>query len=255
MEKRQGSIQFPPFALDLERSVLCQGAGPIEIHATPLRLLIYLVQNRDRIVSKSELLDHVWSDAPVSEAAVSSAVSELRRVLGDCGDFQTVIRTERGRGYRFVADIEFISGDGRFERDGDRSDRVAVAVLPFVDMSPDGDQEYLADGMAEEIINELVHIHSLLVVARTSSFAFKNMALDIREIGASMGVAAVVEGSVRKENEKLRVSAQLIRTSDGFHLWSDTFDHTLGNILEFQTKIAESVAVEIEGQLIVANIV
>ena len=122
-------------------------------------------------------------------------------------------------------------------------------------MSPDGDQEYLADGMAEEIINELVHIHSLLVVARTSSFAFKNTALDIREIGASMGVAAVVEGSVRKENEKLRVSAQLIRTSDGFHLWSDTFDHTLGNILEFQTKIAESVAVAIEGQLIVANIV
>jgi TolB-like protein len=250
MEKRQGSIRFPPFALDLERSVLCRDAGAIEIHATPLRLLIYLVQNRDRMVSKSELLDHVWSDALVSEAAVSSAVNELRRVLGDSGACQAAIRTERGRGYRFVADIECTSGDEPLERGTGRSDRVAVAVLPFVDMSPDRDQEYLADGIAEEIINELVHIHGLLVVARTSSFAFKNTALDIREIGASMGVAAVVEGSVRKENEKLRVSAQLIRTSDGIHLWSETFDHTLGNVLDVETKIAESVALALVAQLI-----
>jgi TolB-like protein len=250
MIERLSFIRFPPFALDLERPNLCNGAGPIEICATPLRLLIYLVRNRDRVVSKTELLDHVWSDAYVSEAAISSAVNELRRALNDSGTRQRVIRTERGRGYRFVADIEGTAETGREKSEAGASAQITIAVLPFIDLSPDRDQEYLADGIAEEIINELVHVRGLLVVARTSSFAFKNTVRDIREIGTAMGVTAAVEGSVRKVNEQLRVSAQLIRTSDGFHVWSDTFDHTMGNVLDIESDIAESVALAIAAQLV-----
>ena len=118
----------------------------------------------------------------------------------------------------------------------------SIAVLPFVDMSPEKDQEYFSDGLAEELLNDLAKIQGLRVAARTSSFQFKGKTEDLRTVGEKLNVGAVLEGSVRKEGKKLRITAQLIKTSDGFHLWSETYDRDLNDIFAVQEDIAHAVA-------------
>lgn len=124
-------------------------------------------------------------------------------------------------------------------------DRASIAVLPFADMSAAGDQEYFGDGMAEEIINTLVKVRDLRVAGRTSAFAYKGDNKDLREIGAELGVAYLVEGSVRKDGDQLRITAQLIDASDGSHLWSDSYNRAMENVFEIQLEIAEAIADEL----------
>lgn len=121
----------------------------------------------------------------------------------------------------------------------------SVAVLPFIDLSPDGDQEFFSDGISEEILNVLVRIPKLKVAGRTSSFSFKGQNEDLREIGAALGVDHVLEGSVRKSGTKLRITAQLIRSNDGFHMWSETYDRELTDVFDIQDDIAKAVAGEL----------
>ena len=128
-------------------------------------------------------------------------------------------------------------------------DVTSIAVLPFVDLSPNGDQEYFADGISEEILNVLVPIKGLKVAGRTSSFSFKGRNEDLREIGAALNVNHVLEGSVRRSGTKLRITAQLIRSDDGFHLWSETYDRELTDIFEIQDEIARSVAEQLAASL------
>ncbi len=118
----------------------------------------------------------------------------------------------------------------------------SIAVLPFVDMSPDQDQEYFADGITEQLLNELAQLEGLNVTGRTSSFAFKGLNQDLRSIGEQLGVAYILEGSVRKQDEEVRITAQLINTQDGSHMWSDTYDALLDDIFFIQENIARSVA-------------
>jgi DNA-binding winged helix-turn-helix (wHTH) protein len=178
---------FGPFELNVACCELLREGVPVAIHATPLRLLVYLVERRERNVSKQELLDRVWPDSYVSENALTSAICAIRRALSADGAPRSWIRTERGRGYRFVADVE--------ERPalGAAHPATAVAVLPFADMSPRGDQEHLADGLTEELIHALSQDGHLQVVARTSVFAFKGRQEDVRGIGAQLDAGSVVE--------------------------------------------------------------
>jgi TolB-like protein/Tfp pilus assembly protein PilF len=125
----------------------------------------------------------------------------------------------------------------------------SVAVLPFADLSPAGDQEYFADGMAEELINALAGSPELRVVARTSAFAFRGQDLDVREIGQALGVGAVVTGSVRRAGDELRITAQLVAIEDGFHLWSESYDRRLENVFAIQEEIADEVAAALEARL------
>ena len=121
-------------------------------------------------------------------------------------------------------------------------DTVSIAVLPFVNMSADPDQEYFSDGITEEILNTLVKVPGLMVAARTSAFAYKGQNRDVREIGAELGVDTIVEGSVRRAGDDLRITAQLIRVEDGFHLWSETYDRKYENVFAIQEEIASSIA-------------
>jgi len=132
---------------------------------------------------------------------------------------------------------------------GEAVARRAIAVLPFADMSPEGDQEYFSDGMSEELIDALTKIPGLRVTARTSSFQFKGERRDIREVGRTLGVSHVVEGSVRKSGDRLRITAQLIDTTEGYHLWSERYDRDLGDVFEIQDEIARSVARELKIRL------
>lgn len=211
-----------------------------------LDLLLYLIEHRDRVVDKDELLEKIWPGVVVSESALTQALRKARAMVGDDGERQAVIRTVQRRGFRFVAKLEDgvlaarVDAAGAAPTAAPGQDR-AVAVLPFSDMSPAKDQEYFCDGMAEEVINALTRAGQR-VVARTSSFAFKNRHDDVREIGRKLGVGLVLEGSVRKAGERLRVTAQLIDAGNGFHIWSESWDRRLEDMFAIQDEIATRIA-------------
>ena len=264
-------FSFGDFELDEERRELRRAGTPVELQLRPFQLLAYLVRNSDRAVPREELFERIWADTAVSDAALSSALRDVRRVLGDDGTDQTWIRTQRGRGLRFVAPVEerlglregagaerrlarpvgaiavavalLVGGFWWLNRAGPEIPSIrSVAVLSFVDMSPEGDQEYFGDGMAEALSDTLSRVDGLRVVARTSAFAFKGQNEDIRSIGEQLGVGAVVEGSVRKAGDRIRITAQLVRAEDGFHLWSQTYDRELDDVFSIQDEIARAVS-------------
>jgi len=234
------------------RQVYCRGELA-EPQPKALDLLLYLIEHRDRVVHKNELLDALWPGVVVSESALTQAVKKARAMVADDGDRQAVIRTVPRRGFRFVADLD-VDGAGTVlsksdaaaqpgrELDKSKTRKPSVAVLPFADMSPDRNQEYFCDGMAEEIINELTHIPGLEVAARTSAFSFKNLNTDVREIARQLGVSFVLEGSVRKAGERLRVAAQLLDAATGFHLWAESWNSKLEDMFAIQEEIARHIA-------------
>jgi adenylate cyclase len=214
-----------------------------------LDLLLYLIAHRNRIVDKDELLEKIWPGLVVSESALTQALRKARAMIGDDGERQAVIRTIQRRGFRFVAELEEDRAAAPAPRPSAAPARATtsgpVAVLPFVDMSPSGDQEYFCDGMAEEVINALARAGQR-VVARTSAFAFKNRPEDVREIARRLGVTLVLEGSVRKSGERLRVTAQLIDARSGFHVWSTTWDRRVEDMFAIQDEIALCIAAAVE---------
>lgn len=224
-------------------------SGPQEIRLTPKAsaVLAELVRNAGTPVSKEDLFASVWAGTAVGDDALTSCVQELRRALGDDPRQPRFIETRHRRGYQFIAPL---SGPAAQNPDGSapsRSGVSTIAVLPFVDMSPGHDQDYLCDGLAEELINALTHIDGLRVSARTASFQFRGAGADVREIGRQLGVDTLLEGSVRKAADRLRVTVQLVETATGYHHWSQRFDRTLDDVFAIQDEIAESVATRLRG--------
>jgi len=246
--KRSPIYRFRDREVDIRlRQVKVRGEL-LEAQPKAFDLLVYLLENRQRVVDKDELLQQLWSGTVVSDSALTQIVRKARSLAGDDGDRQAVIRTVQRRGFRFVADVQEQGGDSAAgaPRAGVTVEP-SVAVLPFADMSPQHDQEYFCDGMVEEIITELTRVPGLRVAARTSSFAFKHRADDVREIGRRLGVSTVLEGSVRKAGDRLRVTAQLIDAATGFHLWSESWDRTLENMLAIQAEIGQRIAAVLRG--------
>jgi len=234
--------RFRTFEFDVQQSELRGDGHLIELHCTPMRLLAYLIRNRDRVVSKEEILDHVWTGTAVSESALTSALWELRRAVRDDGKLQEIVRTERGRGFRFVAPVEeSISGPS--------TPGTSIAILPFLDLGLDIDHEHFVDGLVEEITHCLSQFEDLLVVSRTSSFAYRDSPRNIRAIASELGVGSIVEGSVRGSGHEIRIIVQLIRAGDGYHLWSGCYDGSLDRPLELQRETACEVAARTAEQI------
>jgi len=228
------------------RQVRCAGTVA-EPQPKALDLLLYLIAHRNRVVDKDELLGTIWPGVVVSESALTQALRKARAMVGDDGERQAVIRTIQRRGFRFVAELDESPRTAPEPRGGPTAPHMAagsVAVLPFLDMSPAADQEYFCDGMAEEVINALARAGQR-VVARTSAFAFKNRPDDVREIARKLGVTLVLEGSVRKAGERLRVTAQLIDAGSGFHAWSKTWDRRVEDMFAIQDEIAQNIATSV----------
>jgi adenylate cyclase len=219
-------------------------AGPQEIRLTPKAsgVLRTLVARAGTPVTKDELFASVWDGACVSDDALTSCVQELRRALADDPKQPQFIETRHRRGYRFIASIK--------DPVPAAPEAMTIAVLPFVDMSPEHDQDYLCDGLAEELINVLAQIDGLRVSARTASFQFRDRGADVGEIGRRLGVATLLEGSVRKAANRLRVGVQLIDVETGYHWWSQRFDRTLDDVFAIQDEIAECVATRLRGGLL-----
>jgi TolB-like protein len=217
---------------------------PVDAQPKVLDLLLYLIENRNRVIDKDELLEKLWPGVVVSAGALTQIVRKARMLAGDDGDRQAVIKTFHRRGFRFVGALEGSAAPVASTAAplvAVKSPEGSVAVLPFVDMSPEHDQGWFCDGLAEEIINELTQVPDLRVAARTSTFTFKNGGDAVREIGRRLGVKLVLEGSVRKERNLLRVTARLIDAGSGFHLWSERWDGLHADTLAIHAEIAQRI--------------
>jgi adenylate cyclase len=242
----RGAYRFGPFHLDVRERRLSRGDEVIPLRLKVFDTLLVLVRNGGRLVTKQELLDTVWPETTVEENNLNHNVSALRKALGDQATGQQYIETVPRVGYRFVAPIECPGGQATDAR-APGQDVTSIAVLPFADMSPGRDQEYLCEGVAEEIINALTHVSGLRVAARSASFQFRGSAVDVAAAGQQLGVAALLEGSVRKMQHLLRITVQLVDVANGYHRWSLRFDRTLDDVFAIEDEIAEAVVTSLRG--------
>jgi TolB-like protein/tetratricopeptide (TPR) repeat protein len=248
-QPRPKRVVFGNFAFKPEAGDLYRGSKMVALQPQTLELLRCLLERPGEVVSRAALRTRLWPPRTVVDfdAGLNAAIKKLRGVLNDPPSRPRFIQTVPRRGYRFI-------GANTASDRHDSIDPLAVppfklAVLPFTDMSEKRDQEYMSDGIAEELLNQLAQVSELKVIARTSSFAFKGKGVDIAEIAKRLNVVYVLEGSVRKSGKKIRITAQLVRTTDSTRLWSETFDRPLDDIFAVQDEIAGAIAQALQIQL------
>jgi TolB-like protein len=251
---------FEEFAFDTDRRELHRGTDAVSITPQVFDLLEYLIRNRERVVSKDDLIKAIWNGRSVSDAALTTRLNAARDAIGDSGEEQRFIKTLPRKGFRFVGQVrEAREVAGPNPGDAPESapavpDKPSIAVLPFANMSGDPEQEYFADGMVEEITTALSRFKWLFVIARNSSFTFKGKAVDIKEVGRRLGVRYVLQGAVRKASGKVRITGQLIEAATGAHIWADKFERDMTDIFELQDDVTLAVVSAIQPKLFQAEI-
>jgi TolB-like protein/Flp pilus assembly protein TadD len=229
---------FEDYALDTDRRELRRGGRLIPVEPQVFDLLEHLICNRERVVSKDDLIASIWGGRIVSESALGTRINAARTAIGDSGEAQRLIKTLPRKGIRFVG---VVREERRSKPPPALPDKPSIAVLPFLNMSGDPEQEYFADGIVEEIITALSRMRWLFVIASNSSFTYKGRAVDVKQVGRELGVRYVLEGGVRKAGNRVRITAQLIDPSTGAHLWADRFEGELNNIFDLQDQVTASV--------------
>jgi len=224
---------------DLNRITKADKLIPVEPKV--IEVLLCLANHAGEVLSKEEIIRVVWPDTFVSDEVLTYSISELRKAFGDDAKNPHIIQTIQRRGYRLIAPVT--------QQGPAVKPQPSIAVLAFLDMSPEKDQEYFCDGIADEIINSLSRVKGLRVTARTSSFAFKGKSEDVRTMGRRLGAATLLEGSVRKAENQLRITAQLIDVEDGYHLWAERYDRELKDVFAIQDEIAHKIVQALEVEL------
>ena len=279
MTPRQAHLvyEFGEFRLDALRRVLSSRVDgqPLQVTGKIFDTLLYFVERSGQLLDKRTLMEALWPNVVVEESNLTQAIHTLRRVLGERPDDRRFIVTVPGRGYRFVADVTtttveeplqparrklfaaaaaavvilagvafwLLQGSGQPQRSASTNPQaLSIAVLPFVDMSEAQDQAYFAEGLSEEILNLLAQSTTLRVTARTSSFSFKGRNVDIPTIADTLNTTHVLEGSVRKSGDRVRITAQLVDGTSSVHLWSQTYDRDMTDVFGVQDEIAAAVA-------------
>ena len=238
---------FREYRLDIKRRELRRGDELVALEPQVLDLLIYLVRHRDQVVSKQDILDGVWAGRIVSDSALTTRINAVRRAIGDNGARQLAIRTLPRKGFRFVGEVNEISDDRPIPplQPSKLGDTPSIAVLPFADLSADASQTHLADSAVEQIIAALCRLRWLSVIARSSWLMYRGQAVDPKRVGRELGVRYLLEGSVRKGGDRVRITAQLIDTETRTHLWADWCEGTSADF-GIQDRAAAMVAAGIE---------
>jgi TolB-like protein len=241
------SLFFEGFRLDRSGLVRLRADGkeePVLLGSRAFDLLHLLAEHHGEIVAREAIMRTVWPGLVVEDANLTVQIATLRRVLDRDRTQGSHIQTIPGRGYRFVATVTAgIAGRRSVGLSPALPDKPSVAVLPFVNMSSDSEQEFLADGIAEDVITTMSRYPSLFVIARNSSFTYKGRAVEVRQIGRELGVRYVLEGSLRKSSNRIRVTAQLTEAEAGNHVWAERYDRDLADIFAVQDEITEAVTV------------
>jgi len=240
---------FENCVLDTDRRELRRGADVIPVTAQVFDLLDYLIRNRTRVVTKDDVMTAIWDGRIVSDSALTTRLNVARGAIGDNGQQQRLIKTLPRKGFRFVGTVREEPGSTTAAAECLEAprpvptlpDKPSVAVLPFTFLSSDSDEEYLADGIVEDIITELSRFGELFVIARNSSFKYKGKAVDVRQVGHELGVRYVLEGSIRRRGNRIRVSAQLIDAIAGTHRWAERYDRRLEDVFLMQDDVVGAI--------------
>lgn len=229
--------EFDDFRLNATERVLLRRNEPVPLTPRVFDTLLYLVRHHGKVLEKNELMSQIWPDAVVEENNLNQNISTLRRVLGETRGQNRYIVTVPGRGYRFAAHVtEDVDGESLAA-----TAQQTIAVLPFVNISADPENAYFCEGLAEELINALSRVEGIKVAARTSAFAAAGKNANVNEIGATLGVKSVLEGSVRRSGNRVRITAQLANAADGYQLWSERYDREMSDIFDVQDEITLAV--------------
>ena len=252
-------FRFGDHALDIERRELRRGAELIALEPQVFDLLIYLVQNRGRVVSKDDLIQGVWGGRIVSDSALTTRLNAARRAVDDSGAVQRVIRTVQRKGVRFICDVSEEGESASSVRivpaaiGPSPAPRLSIVVLPFANLSNDPEQQYFADGITGDVTTDLSRIPDMLVISRNTAFTYRNKPVDTRQIGRELGVRYVLEGEVRRSGNRVRVTAQLIAAETDAHLWAERFDGDVGDPLTLQDEITSRIAIALNLELLDAE--
>jgi len=240
----------------------------LTVHAEPqvIELLMFLVENNDRMVSKGEINEKIWHGRIVSESALSSRIKMARHLFGDNGRDQNVIRTIHKKGFRFVAPVKIIdlsnspkgpeqnksntdSQNELSQKHDHKNTKPAIAVLPFINRSSDTEQEYFSDGITSDIITYLSKHRWLDVTARNSTFGYKGQTVDIKKLGQELLVDYIVEGSVQRSGNRIRITTSLIDAHTGVNIWGERYDREVSDIFALQDEITEIIVARLEPEI------
>jgi TolB-like protein len=259
---------FENFSLNEDRQELRRGDELVAVEPQVFDLLQYLIENRERVVSKDDLIENVWDGRIVSDSTLTSRITSARQAVGDNGEDQRLIRTVARKGIRFVGEVSESQGNAAGSASSPTDapltishgsmvprlpEKPSIAVLPFTNMSGDSEQEYFSDGITEDIINALSRLRWFFVIARNSTFVYKGQAADVRQVGRDLGVRYVLEGSVRKSGQRIRITSQLLDANTSNQIWSERYDRELTDIFALQDEITASVTSAIEPKLLAAE--
>ncbi|MCG8695630.1 MAG: winged helix-turn-helix domain-containing protein [Minwuiales bacterium] len=255
-------LAFGDCVLDLDRRELRRDGAAVHARAKVFDVLAYLIANRDRVVSRDDLMAHAWPGLTVSDTTLSTCILGVRRAIGDDVGNPRFVKTLRGQGFRFIADVTTQdnaeaagqSAEGRGDTGNGyaahaRDETLSIAVLPFANLNDDPKLDYLADGLSEDIIRELSRFKAFTVIAQSSSFQYRGQADDIRKIGAELRVDYVLEGSVRNAGDDFRATAQLIHAPTAKHVWAERFDGRIDDLLTLQDDIARTIVTNIAPEI------
>jgi TolB-like protein/class 3 adenylate cyclase/Tfp pilus assembly protein PilF len=253
---------FAGYAIDINRRELRQHGRIVHLEPQVYDLLVHLVQNRDRVISKDELFDAIWKGRIVSDAALSSRINAARKAIGDDGDRQLLIKTVHRRGFRFVGVVQEPAAalHEAHPRSAARaveaefapaaaSRKPSIAVLPFMNLRQDPDTDYFCYGLTEDVIRLLARHRWLDVLSRHSAVAFCGREADPRTIGAALGIRYLVQGTVTKARERVSIAVDLISAETGHQLWWESYDALLEEVLDVQRTMAQQIAAVIEPEL------
>jgi TolB-like protein len=255
---------FEDFSLDTDKRELRRANQIVSLHPQVFDLLEYLVRNRERVVTKDDLITSIWAGRVVSESALTTRINAARMSIGDSGDDQRLIRTFPRKGIRFVGLVQEVgksrdnsgaTNEIRLAALGKASatPRLSIVVLPFTNIGGVSSQEYFSDGITESLTTDLSRITGLLVIARNTAFSYKGKSPDIKEIGRELNVRYVLEGSMQRGIDRLRVNVQLVDTDTGSHVWAERFDKPTANLFDMQDEIVSRLANALNAELIAAE--
>jgi TolB-like protein/Flp pilus assembly protein TadD len=249
-------FRFGDHVLDIERRELRRGDEPVPLEPQVFDLIVYLVRNRDRVVSKDDLIDGVWGGRIVSDSALTTRLNAARKAVDDSGAEQRVIRTVQRRGVRFIGEVsedgEAAAGIGAPPAaiETPSVPRLSIVVLPFANLSNNPEQQYFADGVTGDLITDLSRIPDMLVISRNTAFTYRDKPVDTRQIGRELAVRYVLEGEVQRSGNRVRVTAQLIDAETDAHLWAERFEGDAGDLFALQDEITNRIAIALDQELV-----
>ncbi|MBT1514441.1 winged helix-turn-helix domain-containing tetratricopeptide repeat protein [Bradyrhizobium sp. SRL28] len=280
---------FEDYTFDTERRELHRGVHAVSVTPQVFDLLDYLIRNRERVVSKDDLIGAVWNGRIVSDAALTTRLNAARHATGDSGEAQRLLKTLPRKGFRFVGSVQETQtpaiatvathpGEQDPERtalpgqsgvmDGEgfgaathnggtisdrpRSARLSIVVLPFVNLGGDPEHDSFVEGVAESLTTDLSHSRNLFVIGRNSAFKYKGKEIDVRQVGRELNVRYVLEGSVQRNGNRLRMNVQLIDAENGKHLWAERFEKPIADLFDMQDEIVSRLAYTLHVQLVIA---